>query len=519
MRRRKLLKNGLAGLSMIGLPKFGLNAAIPNSVKTDYKALVCIYLDGGNDAWNTFVPASGSGSSEWDVYASGRGTLKVADSDLTKPNSMNFSSVNDNPYYIQNDPNDSASYLLGSYPLTSASISEVKVNALMPELADLIINGKASLVGNVGTLVEPLNGKVDFLDSSKKKPSFLFAHNHQTRIIETGKADDLNTTGWAGRLADLWSGINSESVMGLNVSFDGQVRLMTGVNSKPILFNPDHSVSYWDMEKNSSNNVYSSRRDLFATLYGTNPGSDPFRSVYNKMLKGSLDLDELLRTYWTDDQKTTFSSNGSYGESLFAVPTTTQTGLQEDLNGDLIENLEAIAQLIYLGSSSSKMNFNRQIFFVKFGSFDTHGNQAEEHPILLRELSVALWKFQKALEELGVHKKVATFTTSDFGRTLGNNGDGTDHAWSTVNLMMSNASEFKGGKFVGDLPDFTMGGDHDIRDKGKGRFVPKLAVEQMLSSICSWFGVPDTDMETLFPNLKNFKSGSSINTAYLDLFQ
>ena len=517
MRRRKFLKNGLAGLSMIGLPKIGLNAAIPNSVQSDYKALVCIYLDGGNDAWNTFVPASGDDPNQWNTYASGRGTLKVADSDLTKPTSMSISSVNDNPYYIQSDPNDSESYLLGSYPVSG--ITKVKVNALMPELASLIDSDKASLVGNIGTLVEPLNGKTDFLDSSKKKPSFLFAHNHQTRIIETGKADDLNTTGWAGRLADLWSGINSESVMGLNVSFDGQVRLMTGVNSKPILFSPDHSVSYWDMEKNSSNNVYSSRRDLFATLYGTNPGSDPFRSVYNKMLKGSLDLDELLRTYWTDDQKTTFSSNGSYGESLFAIPTTTQTGLQEDLNGDLIENLEAIAQLIYLGSSSSKMNFNRQIFFVKFGSFDTHGNQAEEHPILLRELSVALWKFQKALEELGVHKKVATFTTSDFGRTIGNNGDGTDHAWSTINLLLSDSSVIKGGKFVGDLPDFTMGGDHDIRDGGKGRFVPKLAVEQMLSSICSWFGVPDTDMETLFPNLKNFKSGSSINTAYLDLFQ
>ena len=515
MRRRKFLKNGLAGLSMIGLPQIGLNAAVPNF--SDYKALVCIYLDGGNDAWNTFVPASGSGNSQWDVYNSGRGDLSVANSDLTIPT---LGTIGSSPYDISNG--DSGAYLGGSYPLSASGsfsgISEVKVNALMPELASLITSNKATLVGNIGTLVEPLNGKTDFQNSSKKKPSFLFAHNHQTRIIETGKADDLNTTGWAGRLADLWSGVNSGSVMGLNVSFNGQVRLMTGVNSKPILFNPDHSVSYWDMEKNSSNNVYSSRRDLFATLYGTNPGNDPFRSVYNNMLKGSLDLDELLRTYWTEDQKTTFSSNGSYGESLFAIPTTTQTGLQEDLDGDLIEKLEAIAQLIYLGSSSSKMNFNRQIFFVKFGSFDTHGNQAEEHPILLRELSVALWKFQKALEDMGVHKKVVTFTTSDFGRTIGNNGDGTDHAWSTINLLMSDSSTIQGGKFIGDLPNFTMGGEHDIRDGGKGRFVPKLAVEQMLASICSWFDVPDTDMETLFPNLKNFKSGSSINTAYLDLF-
>ena len=154
MIRRKFLKNGLAGLSMLGLPQIGLNAAIPNSVKNDYKALVCIYLDGGNDAWNTFVPASGSGTSEWDVYANGRGTLKVADSDLTKPTSMNISSVNDNPYYIQSDPNDSASYLLGSYPVSG--ITNVKVNALMPELASLIDSDKASLVGNIGTLVEPL---------------------------------------------------------------------------------------------------------------------------------------------------------------------------------------------------------------------------------------------------------------------------------------------------------------------------------------------------------------------------
>ena len=113
--------------------------------------------------------------------------------------------------------------------------------------------------------------------------------------------------------------------------------------------------------------------------------------------------------------------------------------MEEELGGELIEQLEAVAQLIYMGSSADKMNLNRQIFYVHFGGFDTHGNHDQDHPILLREVSLALYKFQKALEELNVDQKVATFTISDFGRTISNNGDGTDHAWSTINAVVSNA--------------------------------------------------------------------------------
>ena len=235
------------------------------------------------------------------------------------------------------------------------------------------------------------------------------------------------------------------------------------------------------------------------------------------MLKNSLELDDLLAIYWNSTHKTSFSSKGSYGESLFSIPSKTYTGMEDELEGDLIQQLEAVAQLIYLGSS--KMSFNRQVFFVNFGSFDTHGNQAEDHPVLLRELSVALWKFQKALEEMEVDDKVATFTLSDFGRTIGNNGDGTDHAWSTINLVMSKSSgtSFNGGKFYGSLPNLTMGGADDIKDGGKGRFVPKLSVDQMNATLCSWFGVPDANMITLFPNLDNFKTGTGISSAYLKL--
>jgi len=233
------------------------------------------------------------------------------------------------------------------------------------------------------------------------------------------------------------------------------------------------------------------------------------------MLSRSLDLNVLLNQYWKDDnEKKAFTTKGSYDEDLFAIPNESTTGMEEELGGDLIEQLEAVAQLIYMGSSADKMNLNRQIFYVRFGGFDTHGNQDQDHPILLRELSLALWKFQNALEELGVDQKVATFTLSDFGRTISNNGDGTDHGWSTINMVMSNAARFNGGEFYGSLPDFTMGGDDDATNKG--RFIPKLCVDQMNATLCSWFDVPDADMTNLFPNLSNFKSGSGIDTAYIN---
>ena len=204
---------------------------------------------------------------------------------------------------------------------------------------------------------------------------------------------------------------------------------------------------------------------------------------------------------------------GPYGEDLFAVPSEDDLGLDDELDGDLIAQLEAVAQLISIGASSTAMNLKRQIFFVNFGTFDHHGDQLSEHPSKLRELSLGLWKFQSALRHLGVADKVASFTLSDFGRTMSNNGDGTDHAWSTINMMISEAASFQGGKMHGTLPDLRMGESSD--SGSKGRFVPKIGMEQMGASLCRWFGIEDQNLTTVFPNLANFKTGAGIESAYL----
>ncbi|MBI14345.1 MAG: hypothetical protein CL934_15320 [Deltaproteobacteria bacterium] len=510
MKRRHFLKNvlGAGTMGMLGLPSKPLLAAAP--AFSDYKALVCILLDGGNDAWNTFVPKGTSGNSGYDKYKEGRGDLAISNSEVTLPSTL--SSGSGNPYYKEGD--DIEAYKKGFYAING--IDEIGVNSLMPELGWLLRDGKASLVGNIGTLVEPLANVNEYKNATKSKPHFLFAHNHQKRELFTGKANDTNLTGWAGRLADQWSGLHGGNVMGLNVSFKGQVRMMVGSKTQPVLFRPGTAAIYNYLTQKDTDSHSESRVNAFKKLYALNENSDPYINVYNKMLQRSLDLNVLLNQYWkSDDQKKAFTAKGSYNEDLFSVPSESNTGLEEELGGDLIEQLEAVAQLIYMGSSADKMNLNRQIFYVHFGGFDTHGNQDQDHPILLREVSLALHKFQKALEELNVDQKVATFTVSDFGRTISNNGDGTDHAWSSVNMVVSNAAEFNGGKYYGSLPDFTMGGDDDATNKG--RFIPKISVDQMNATLCSWFGVPDVDMATLFPNLPNFKTGADISSAFLKL--
>jgi uncharacterized protein (DUF1501 family) len=510
MKRRHFLKNvlGAGTMGMLGLPSKPLLAAAP--AFSDYKALVCILLDGGNDAWNTFVPKGTSGNSGYDKYKEGRGDLAISNSEVTLPSTL--SSGSGNPYYKEGD--DIKAYKKGFYAING--IDEIGVNSLMPELGWLLRDGKASLVGNIGTLVEPLANVNEYKNATKSKPHFLFAHNHQKRELFTGKANDTNLTGWAGRLADQWSGLHGGNVMGLNVSFKGQVRMMVGSKTQPVLFRPGTAAIYNYLTQKDTDSHSESRVNAFKKLYALNENSDPYINVYNKMLQRSLDLNVLLNQYWkSDDQKKAFTAKGSYNEDLFSVPSESNTGLEEELGGDLIEQLEAVAQLIYMGSSADKMNLNRQIFYVHFGGFVTHGNQDQDHPILLREVSLALHKFQKALEELNVDQKVATFTVSDFGRTISNNGDGTDHAWSSVNMVVSNAAEFNGGKYYGSLPDFTMGGDDDATNKG--RFIPKISVDQMNATLCSWFGVPDVDMATLFPNLPNFKTGADISSAFLKL--
>jgi len=223
-----------------------------------------------------------------------------------------------------------------------------------------------------------------------------------------------------------------------------------------------------------------------------------FSVMFTTMLSSNDGNSDTMATNW-GNAKDFSSIKDSYGNSLFDIPATGVTQLDVDLSGNLIEQLEAVAKMIDLSSNS--LSQQRQIYYVQLGGFDTHSSQTQNHPKLLRELSLGLWKFQKALNSMNMSQKVTTFTMSDFGRSLGSNGDGTDHAWGSNAIVMGGATDkIK----VGEIPDWTLGGDDDISTKG--RIIPTISTEQYLATITKWFGVDESQMDILFPNLKNFES-------------
>ena len=488
LRRRDFLRmlggSALAGLLPLSLPRRAEAVSF-----NDYRAVVCVFLLGGNDALNMVLPTAAAGGAGYDNYAAIRGSLAVANTDLS--GALNTSgnlldSGSGNPYYRGGSLADS--YRHGLYPVAGAGIG---INGMMPELFRLIDDGDAAVIANVGTLVEPVTRATL---GSAALPVYLFAHNHQQRELQTGQADGLNLSGWAGRLFDHWQGVNGGHAFGMNVSYDGSRRLLIGEQTAPLVLKPGQPTAFNRMSR-SGNSSEMARRNMHLDLHAQ-PAANPFRRLYGEMLLRAFSLTDLLAAAW--DGAPDFSAvSGPYGEALFAVPDPATLGLGQRIGGRLIAQMEAVVKLM---AYSRDQGIRRQFFFVGLHGFDTHGNHASKHPLLLRELSLALWKLQRALDHLGLRDQVVTYTLSDFGRTVSNNGDGTDHAWGSHQLVMG--GPVIGGALHGTLPDLTLGGADDYSTRG--RLIPTLSADAYQATVARWFGVDDALMDTLFPNLGNF---------------
>ncbi len=415
----------------------------------DYKALVCVFLFGGNDSWNMVVPSS---DAEHAVYASSRQNLAVPKESLLP---LNLADA---------DP----------------SGWEFGLHSAMPGLAELFNAGRAAFVANVGPLLAPTT-LAQYLDRSIALPPQLFSHNDQQGQWHSLRGNSVSKSGWAGRIADVLAPRVPGQQLALNVSLSGQTLFQAGATSVPYTMGAAGPAPF---NAFADTRLGADRREAFTAL-----AEASYESLYEQAF-----ADVYLRA---------LHFGGSVGNALAATPDF--ASLPDNPTSPLSAlavQLRTVAKLI---AARNELAMSRQIFFVAAGGFDTHDDQAEDQPALLGTLSDGLARFDAAVQQIGIGDQVVTFTQSDFGRTLTSNGDGTDHAWGGVQIVAGGA--VAGGRVFGEYPLLRLGARRSADradDVGGGRFIPTLSSDQYAATLASWFGVAEADLHAIAPSIDNF---------------
>lgn len=442
--RRAFLQRSAALGILGGATPFAMNlAAIGEAAAataSDYKALVCVFLYGGNDYANTVTPYD---QPSYDLYASLRSTIA--------------------------HPRDA---LIGTVLNPTAPLAGGRQYALAPGLAPLMPvfdAGKLAVMLNVGTLIQPTS-KSSYTAKSVPLPPKLFSHNDQQSFWQASNPEGA-PSGWGGRIGDLLqSGNGSSALTCINAS--GNAVYLSG-----------RSAIQYGVTTNGPISLLNNNRNL----YGSAAGMTALRSLMTGARTNLLE-DEHARV-----TKRSLDLQAQVSGALAAGPT---IAAPFPANNSLGDQLRIVARMI---SVSQELGAKRQVFFVSIGGFDNHDSINTDHPLLMGRLSAAMRAFYDATVELGIADKVTSFTGSDFGRTLTSNSNGSDHGWGSMHFVMGGA--VRGRALYGAPPVVANNGPDDV---GQGRLLPTTSVDQFAATLASWFGVSPGDLPTVLPNINNY---------------
>ncbi|MEO6688291.1 MAG: DUF1501 domain-containing protein [Dokdonella sp.] len=477
---RKSICAAMGGISLYSaLGNLRLVAAAANAKPyslTDYKALVCVFLYGGNDAFNTIVPISGQARTD---YVVSRGGLALPAAGLVP---LTPASGGGPTNY-------------GLHPAMKDMTGTVDADNVAGNagLGSLFGGGKAAIVANVGSLLYPTS-QAQYQNDTVPLPPQLYSHDDQANQWQTSRADDANGTGWGGRIADLLHSANSGQAP-MSITLGDNNRFQRGLIVNPYAMNPD-GVSRMNYHDNGDECWIGGCDGSIRTANA---------AAYNALVASGTQANVLERAY-ADASRRSIDNYQVVAAAIGDTPPTWTTPFQ---NTDLGRQLQMVARLI---KARSALGMQRQVFFVSAGAFDTHNTQLTDQNQNLLEMSQALKAFYDAINvDLQIANSVTTFTASDFGRSLAVNEDGTDHGWGSHHFVVGGA--VRGQRFYGEMPSLArydegvpLNGNPD--DTGGGQIIPKIAVDQYSATLASWFDVAAGDLPTVFPNLGRFNSAN-----------
>jgi len=441
--RRDLLKLGAYSATTAGaLGTLGaFQRAMAASDTSGYKALVCVFLLGGNDGHNTLLPRDGSA---YDTYAARRASLALAKNTLLAIN-----------------PSNAGGQLYGLHPS-------------IPELQGLFESGRLAWVLNTGTLVVPTT-VAQFRAGSVPLPLNLFSHNDQQQAWMTSTPRSTEPYGWAGRINDLLRDQGYNPRVSLNVSLSGANIWQGGRKTLGYSMGREGAAQFNPIRFGMNGGPSGRRADAFRALIAQGRGSSHLMTQeFAAISARAIDNAEFIT-----------AALATQAEPGTAFP---DTGLGKQLR--------MVARMI---RSRSALQASRQMFFVGVGGWDHHDTQLRDQAAKLAELARAVKAFDDCMVESGVSRDVTLFSATDFGRTLTSNGDGSDHGWGNHQFVVGGA--VKGKSFYGSYPDLAR---NSPDDGGDGRLVPTIATDQYAATLARWWGVSEGDLDLVFPNLRNF---------------
>ncbi len=462
-RRAFLKRSGQLAMTGAALP-LALNLAALGEAAafngTGYKALVCVFLFGGNDYANTVVTYDDPSYNLYNTIRGGGAGQAAGGIALAKA--------------------DLATTLLAPTLAPIDVLGQSRQFALHPSmtgLAGLFNTGQAAVQLNVGPLVVPLT-LAQYKSSNRvlnPLPPQLFSHNDQQSIWQSSSPEG-SKIGWGGNIGDLALNGNAKSLF-----------TCMSVSGNTVFLSGDTALQY----QVSTSGAIKIRPATDNTVYGSAAVKNAISALIQQPRSQKLENE------YTRVTQRAISAEVDVTLALAGAPPTTVFA-----NDPLSQQLKMVARLI---KGRSTLGATRQVFFVSLGGFDLHDNLISQQPTLMDRVSSAMTAFYNATVEMGVDSNVTAFTASDFGRTLASNGDGSDHGWGSHHLMVGGA--VKGKAFYGTPPPVSNTNSAAPADQwhvGQGRLLPSTSVDQYAATLAKWFGVADTELAGILPNLSHF---------------